>query len=134
MCPLSPPSPLLDITRNAGPGPADGQAKPCLHSGCAHRVGALYWECVEAFRWQHSYPNAFIQQTNPSACLPAAVLNIKTKLPHLWWECPVIVPFWMDIRAQIKDILTFPSPRLIFSCISLPYQLVSIKGACCPTC
>lgn len=61
--------------------------------------------------------------------------HFHMSLPPLYPTSPAMLVFHStDIRAQIKDILTFPSPWFIFSCISLPYQLVSIKGACCPTC
>lgn len=54
-------------------------------------------------------------------------------LLHLWWEWPVIIPFWADIKDQIKDILglDIPLSHFIFSCISIPYRLVSIRKVHC---
>lgn len=34
----------------------------------------------------------------------------RAMLHHLWWDCPVIRPFWVDIRSQIKDILGLDIP------------------------
>lgn len=41
----------------------------------------------------------------------------RSTLLHLWGECPVIRPFWLDIKTQIKDALgvdvpgSLPPPR-----------------------
>lgn len=31
-------------------------------------------------------------------------------LLHLWWDCPVIRPFWLDISTQIRDIMGLDVP------------------------
>lgn len=58
----------------------------------------------------------------------------KGTLLHLWWECPVIAPFWKDIKAQIQDILglDIPLSQYIFSSMSLLCRLLGIRKARCP--
>lgn len=51
---------------------------------------------------------AKIYPTASEACWRGC--GLRGTFLHIWWECPRLRPFWLDVRAQIKAILDVDLP------------------------